>query len=91
MIGILLRKLHTARRPGTAHAQLWVDKNGRLLLQDGDTGKTKAVDSTGIDNTVAAPTSPTDTGIAGDLRVDSNYLYVCVAADEWLRINIAAW
>ena len=38
-----------------------------------------------------APTSPTDTGIAGEIAVDADYIYVCTATDTWKRVALAAW
>ena len=32
------------------------------------------------------PTSSTDTGYVGEMAVDTNYLYVCVASNSWIRI-----
>lgn len=31
------------------------------------------------------PTSPTDTGTPGEIRANVNYLYVCYAANSWIR------
>ena len=39
----------------------------------------------------AAPTSPTDTGIAGEVAVDADYIYVCTATNTWKRVALAAW
>ncbi len=39
----------------------------------------------------AAPTSPTDTGIAGEIAVDADYIYVCTATNTWKRVALAAW
>lgn len=32
------------------------------------------------------PTSPTATGYIGEMAVDTNYLYVCIASNSWIRI-----
>ena len=39
----------------------------------------------------AAPTSPTDTGIDGEIAVDADYIYVCTATNTWKRVALAAW
>ena len=42
-------------------------------------------DKIGIVSTTV-PTSPTATGYVGEMAVDANYLYVCVASNSWIRI-----
>jgi hypothetical protein len=37
------------------------------------------------------PTSANDTGNAGDICWDSNYIYVCTATNSWLRTQINPW
>lgn len=37
------------------------------------------------------PASATDTGTAGTIAWDSNFLYVCVATNSWKRMAISAW
>ena len=39
----------------------------------------------------AVPASATATGIAGSIRVDADYIYVCTATDTWKRVGIATW
>ncbi len=41
--------------------------------------------------TAKTPSSATDTGNAGDICWDSNYIYVCVATNTWKRVAIATW
>ena len=40
---------------------------------------------------VAAPTSATDTGTAGEIRIVSGFIYCCVSTDVWQRVAIATW
>jgi hypothetical protein len=40
---------------------------------------------------VSVPASASATGTAGQIAYDSGYLYVCVAANTWLRAPIATW
>ena len=40
---------------------------------------------------LTAPASASDTGFAGELRTDGDYLYVCIAEDTWKRVAIATW
>ena len=39
--------------------------------------------------TDTAPTTPTSTGIAGQIYEDGNYLYICTATNTWKRVAVA--
>ncbi len=39
----------------------------------------------------AAPTSATDTGIAGEIRVTATHIYVCTATNTWVRSALSTW
>lgn len=41
--------------------------------------------------TASTPSSASDFGIAGEIRWDANYIYVCVATDTWKRVAISTW
>jgi lysophospholipase L1-like esterase len=41
--------------------------------------------------TAKTPASATDTGNAGEICWDANYIYVCVASNSWRRTAIAVW
>ena len=41
--------------------------------------------------TAKTPSSASDSGNAGDICWDANYLYVCVAANTWKRAALASW
>jgi len=38
-----------------------------------------------------APTSSSDTGTTGEIRITSTYIYVCVAANSWVRSALSTW
>lgn len=38
-----------------------------------------------------APIASTSTGTAGELAYDSDYLYICVAANTWKRATLSTW
>lgn len=40
---------------------------------------------------IAAPSSAGDTGTAGMIRWDANYIYICTATNTWKRVAIATW
>lgn len=37
------------------------------------------------------PSAPTDAGVAGSIRYDANYLYVCIATNTWKRCALSSW
>ena len=37
------------------------------------------------------PASATDTGIAGTITWDANYIYVCIDTNVWKRVAITTW
>jgi len=41
--------------------------------------------------TIAAPSSASATGTAGEVRWDANYVYVCVATNTWKRSALSTW
>ena len=40
---------------------------------------------------VYVPTLANSTGTAGQVAYDTDFVYICVAADTWKRANLAAW
>lgn len=38
-----------------------------------------------------APSSATDTGTTGEIRIDAGYIYVCVATNTWVRSALTTW
>lgn len=38
-----------------------------------------------------APSSAGDTGSAGAIAYDADYIYVCIATDTWKRAAISTW
>lgn len=39
----------------------------------------------------SAPANSTANGIAGTIRYDASYVYVCVANNTWKRANLTTW
>lgn len=37
------------------------------------------------------PANPSSTGTQGQVAWDSNYVYVCIATDTWVRTEISTW
>lgn len=42
-------------------------------------------------NICPPPTSATDTGLQGEFTFDENYMYYCVADNQWKRITLEDW
>ncbi len=38
-----------------------------------------------------APSSATDSGSAGEIRITSSYIYVCIATNSWVRASLSSW
>jgi hypothetical protein len=41
--------------------------------------------------TDTVPATATDTGNRGEIRFDSNYMYVCIATNTWKRFALSTW
>jgi len=39
----------------------------------------------------SVPASPSSNGVAGTIRYDSSYIYVCVATNTWKRATLSTW
>jgi hypothetical protein len=39
----------------------------------------------------AAPSSASDTGLLGEVRLDTGYIYLCVGTNTWRRVAINTW
>lgn len=64
------------------------------LILGSDTGSSDATQNfeLGVLTVVGtAPAATGSTGTVGQIAADANYLYVCVAANTWKRVAIAAW
>ena len=66
---------------GTQNPIVALDVNGGLRIQS---------DSIAVSNS-KTPSSASDTGQAGQICWDTNYLYVCVASNTWKRIALSSW
>ena len=39
----------------------------------------------------SVPANASSSGIAGTIRYDSSYVYICTATDTWKRVAISTW
>ncbi len=72
---------------------LTLNADGKLLIGTTTAGASKLTvndDSIQI-NTAKTPASATDTGTAGQVAWDANYVYVCVATNTWKRSALSTW
>ena len=81
--------------PAASPGDLWWESDtGRLKIRYQDTDSTQWVDvapplapSLSSD----APTTASSNGTAGDIRYDSDYVYICIATNTWKRAALATW
>jgi hypothetical protein len=79
---------------GSSDEKARIDSSGRLLV--GTSTNTGGSLFQVNDNririaTAKTPASATDTGSAGEICWDANYIYVCTATNTWKRTAIATW
>tara|TARA_Y100001938_G_C7967104_1_gene367372 strand:+ start:81 stop:770 length:690 start_codon:yes stop_codon:yes gene_type:complete len=78
------------------------NNNTHMIFSDGSANKVgigvsnplAALDISGSAiriRTSDAPSNASDPGAAGEIRWDTNYIYVCVATDTWKRVAISTW
>jgi hypothetical protein len=86
------------RRGASANLDTTVTKNQLVtgeILTTTDTKQMYLFDGTNLIPVVRArgtsPSSASDTGIAGEIAYDADYIYICVGTDEWKRVAIATW
>lgn len=65
--------------------------NDTTQVVETEEGKAIAFDQLMLNALNTAPASAVDTGIAGEIRVAADYIYVCTATDTWVRAAIATW
>ena len=94
-IPITMLGSHLAFRTGSSPSErARIDSSGRLLVgtssQSG--GSLLQVNDNRIRiATAKTPASATDTGVAGEICWDANYVYVCTATNTWKRTAISTW
>jgi hypothetical protein len=74
--------------------RLRIDSSGRLLVgtsSDSGGALLQVNDNRIRIATAKTPASATDTGVAGEICWDANYVYVCTATDTWKRTAISTW
>ena len=80
----LIDQKATVRRPTANKVRLHFDTNTGLISGTFPDGTKK---STGI-SFVAPPANPNSSGVVGQLASDGETLYICIAADTWIKVSI---
>lgn len=62
--------------------------NNQVLKYDGSTSLWK---NKSVVDTSSVPSTATSSGMAGDIKADSNYLYICTATNTWKRVALSSW
>lgn len=75
-----------ATRPTYAvNGTIWQDSDtDQVFVYDGSSDLQVAVN-------VGAPASAGAAGVAGDVAWDTDYVYLCTAANTWKRVAVATW
>ena len=85
----------------TQYPEISVNGDADLIISDGDdlildvlgisTESSSNVVVGNLRATGTAPVTSTSTGTAGDIRYDSNYVYICTSNNTWKRASLATW
>jgi hypothetical protein len=65
--------------------------NGQVLEWDGTNWVPADVTGGSAIATTPAPSGPTDTGTAGEIKYDADYIYLAVATNTWKRAALSTW
>ena len=76
---------------GLGWVQTVIGRGSTNTLTTGEISATNVKTSGLRLTTTNAPSSASDTGTTGQIRYDSNYIYVCVATNTWKRVAISTW
>jgi hypothetical protein len=77
---------------GTPAGSLFLKASGDVgIATTSPTQKLDVNDDSIRVRTAKTPSSASDTGTAGQIAWDANYIYVCTATDTWKRVAIATW
>jgi hypothetical protein len=82
----------TVRITGTTDASDASGNTGAVGIAGGlSVAKRLYVGTEFILATNSAPVSSTSSGVAGMIRRDNNFIYVCIATNTWKRVLITSW
>ena len=79
--------IRTSRSGGSSPTTaITIDEQQNLIAE----GNLEAKDTITIRNQ-NPPSSASDVGMRGEIRYDNNYIYICVADDQWKRVALSSW
>jgi hypothetical protein len=78
---------------GAGNTVAWVDLPTYYVELIDNTGASQQIPvlSSGSTATASPPATATSAGSPGQIAYDSNYVYVCVAANTWKRASLGTW
>ena len=68
-----------------------VASDGNIVLPGSDSSITYIDGSLAAPQIIGVPANATANGVPGQTAFDSNYIYICTAANTWKRAAIATW
>tara|TARA_Y100001963_G_C6767417_1_gene443059 strand:- start:51 stop:599 length:549 start_codon:yes stop_codon:yes gene_type:complete len=75
-----------------SNIRMVIEQGGNVGIGTNDPATALDVDSDSIRiRNTKTPSNASDTGVAGQICWDSNYLYICVATNTWKRVPIDPW
>jgi hypothetical protein len=95
-VGVTAPNVSPAGSAGNSTGEMWLDTSSAypvLYVWNGSTWKSQSafVADSIVISASKTPSSASDTGIAGQIAWDADYIYVCVATDTWKRVGISTW
>ena len=76
----------------SGESYLYYNDSEKLATATGGVSVTGVTDTDQLRvTTPTVPSSASDTGTAGDIAWDADYIYVCTATDTWKRVAISTW
>ena len=89
----------SSNSPATTNGTLYLQAESAVYLSNTSSGNYFSANSSKATvygdtlslRTTKTPASSSDTGTAGDICWDSDYVYVCVATNTWKRTALATW
>ena len=62
--------------------------NGQVLSYNSTSGIWQPTNLSAVNT---APATASSTGTFGEIRIDTNYIYICTATNTWKRVAITTW
>ncbi|GAA3735028.1 hypothetical protein GCM10022422_17440 [Flavobacterium ginsengisoli] len=86
-MGFISDNTGLTRVPRQTNALIAGDTTGKAII----TKEYLATSLPSLTTTNVAPSSATATGVKGDIRIDNDYVYICVNTNTWKRSALTTW